>query len=128
MKCLFTNIQKQQNVLKSSLLFKKIQTSRVNNSRILRLKIAKFSGYCFYMKPSIWWNFQICISVPLNIIWSSLLFRLVFSRNAKKTHTDQIILQTFVFCLNWNCSQTFEYSSYKKVFPRYVYHWYYLFR
>ena len=41
-KCLFTNIQKQQNMLKSYLLFK-YKTSRVNDSRILRVKNAKFS-------------------------------------------------------------------------------------
>ena len=65
MKYLFTNIQKQKNMLKSSLLFRKTTTSRVNNSRILRIKNAKFSGYCFYMNLNIWWDFQICISVPL---------------------------------------------------------------
>ena len=43
MKCLFTNIQKRSNMLKSSLLLKKIQTLRVNNSRICRIKNAKFS-------------------------------------------------------------------------------------
>ena len=34
---------------KSSLLFKKIPTSWVNNSRILSIKNANFSGYCLYM-------------------------------------------------------------------------------
>ena len=38
-------------MLKISLLFKILQTSRVNNSRISRIKNAKFSGYCFYMDP-----------------------------------------------------------------------------
>ena len=47
MKCLFANIQKQQNMLKISLLAKKIRTSQVNNSRILRIKNAKFSGIVF---------------------------------------------------------------------------------
>ena len=32
---------------KGSLLFKKIQTSRVNNSTLLRIKNAKLSEYCF---------------------------------------------------------------------------------
>ena len=36
MKCLLTIMQEQQSMLKSSLHFKKIQTSRVNNSIILR--------------------------------------------------------------------------------------------
>ena len=41
------------------------QTSRVNNSRILRIKNAKFCGYCFYMNRNIKGDFQICISVHL---------------------------------------------------------------
>ena len=53
MKCLFTNIQKKLNILKTSLLFVKIQTSQVNNSRILRTNNTKYSGYCFYMNPNI---------------------------------------------------------------------------
>ena len=52
-------------MLKISLLFKKIQTLRVNNSRTLTIKNAKFSGYYLYMNSNIWGNFQICISVPL---------------------------------------------------------------
>ena len=40
--------------------------SRANNSRILRIKNAKFSEYCFYMNTNIQGDFQICISVPLN--------------------------------------------------------------
>ena len=35
---------------------------RVKNLRILRFK--KFLGCCFYMEPSIQWNFKICISIP----------------------------------------------------------------
>ena len=50
-KCLFTNIQKQQNTLKAAYFLRKIQTSRANNSRILRIQNAKFS-YCFYMKQT----------------------------------------------------------------------------
>ena len=52
-------------MLKISLLFKNVQTSRADNSRILTIKIAKFSGYNFYMNTNIYGNFQICISVPL---------------------------------------------------------------
>ena len=50
---------------KIAYFLKKIQTSREHNSRILKAKNAKFSGYCFYMNPNIWGNFQICISAPL---------------------------------------------------------------
>ena len=42
-----------------------LQTLQANNSRILRIKIAKFSGYYFYMNTNILEDFQICISVPL---------------------------------------------------------------
>ena len=53
MKCLFTNIQKQQNMLKISLLFKKNINFLVNNLRILRIQNVKFSQYCFYMNLNI---------------------------------------------------------------------------
>ena len=42
-----------------------LQNSRVNNSRILRIKNAKFSGKYYYMNTKIQGDFQICISVPL---------------------------------------------------------------
>ena len=45
---------------------RKIQVFWVNNSRILRIKNAKLSGYSFHMNPNIQWNFQTCIIVPLN--------------------------------------------------------------
>ena len=54
-------------ILKISLLFKKNKILRVNNSRILTIKNAKFSGYHFYMNLNIWEVFQSRISVPLRI-------------------------------------------------------------
>ena len=53
MKCLFTNTQKQQIILKSCLLFKKKFKLR------WLIKNAKFSEYCFYISPNIERNFQI---------------------------------------------------------------------
>ena len=44
-----------------------MQTLRVNNSKIVTIKNPKLSGYYFYMNLIIWWDFQICISVRLNI-------------------------------------------------------------
>ena len=44
---------------------RKIQILRVNNSRILTIKNAKFSEYYFYMNLNILGDFQFCISVPL---------------------------------------------------------------
>ena len=66
-KSLITNIKRQQNMLKISLLFlRNLQTSLVNNSTIIRIKNAKFSRYRFYINTNIQGDFQICISVPLN--------------------------------------------------------------
>ena len=48
------------------------------------------------------------------------LFGLLFSRNVKKTHVDQIILQAFLLCLKRNVSQIFKSSSCKKVFHKCV--------
>ena len=78
MKCLFTNIQKQKSILKSSLLFKK----NLNYTRILRIKNAKFSGYCFNVNPNIQQNFQIGISAPL--------------KQTPKKHLTNIEIKTFV--------------------------------
>ena len=50
------------------------------------------------------------------------IFGLLCSRNAKKTHTDQSILLTFILCRKRNVSQTLKSSSCKKVFPKCVYH------
>ena len=38
---------------------------------MLRIKKVKFSGYCFYMNPDIWEDFQTFISVPL-IPWNAM--------------------------------------------------------
>ena len=70
--------------------------------------------------------------IRLNIyIWKTMfsspkqhLFGLPFFRIAKKTHIEQIILETFVLCLKWSISQTFKSNRCKKVFPGCVYHWY----
>ena len=49
-------------MLKISLLFKKF-----TNFRIIRIKNAKFSEYCFYMNTNMQGDFEICISVPLSM-------------------------------------------------------------
>ena len=84
---------------------------------------------CFQNKFTFWY-------IRLNIyIWKTkfsshkhCLFGLLFSRNAKKTHTDQSILLTFLLCLKRNVSQTLKSSSCKKVFTKCVYHGYNLLR
>ena len=42
------------------------------------------------------------------------LFGPLFSKNTKKNHTDQSIVQTFLPCLRRNISQTYKSSSCKK--------------
>ena len=51
--------------LKVAYFLRNLRTSRANNSRILKIKNAKFSGYWFYMNTNIKGDFEICISVPL---------------------------------------------------------------
>ena len=60
-------------MLKISLLLRNLETSRANNSRIIRIYNATFSGYCFYINRNIQGDFQICISVPLSGFPSMLL-------------------------------------------------------
>ena len=50
---LFTIIQKQLNMLKLGYFLKNLQTLQANNLRILSIKNATFSGYCFYMNANI---------------------------------------------------------------------------
>ena len=50
-------------MLKIILLLRNLQTSWANNLKILKIKSAEFSGYCFYMNTT--GEFEICISVPL---------------------------------------------------------------
>ena len=58
---------------KVAYFLRKIQTLHGNNSRILRIQNAIFSGYYFYMDTNIWRDFQICISVPLMVIENQCL-------------------------------------------------------
>ena len=60
-------------MIKISNFLRKRQTSSVSISKILRFKNGKFSGYCFYMNPTIKWNFQIYHSVPLIVNKSSTM-------------------------------------------------------
>ena len=65
-KCLFTNIQKQWNVLKINSLFKKFAnfTGKFANSIILKIRNGEFARQCFYINTDIYGDFQIYISVP----------------------------------------------------------------
>ena len=52
---------------KLSYFFRNLQTARAKNSIILKFKEAKFSGYCFHMNTNIQVDFQIYISVPMEL-------------------------------------------------------------
>ena len=67
---------------------------------------------------------NICIQKTKFSSHNQYLFGLLFSRNAKKTCTDQSILWTLLLGLKRNASQTFKSKSCKNVFPKSVYHWY----
>ena len=54
-------------VKKFAYFLRNLQTLRTNNSRIPRIKTAKFSWYCFYMNTNIWGDFQICVRVSLTV-------------------------------------------------------------
>ena len=73
-------------MLKFSLLFKKLQSSRANNARIPRIKNAKFSGYHFYKNKNIWEDFQICIGVPLRFSSGFYLYILLILVNFPGSH------------------------------------------
>ena len=80
-------------MLKISLLFKKF-----TNLRILRINNAKVLGYCFYMNTNISRGFQICISVPLNLLLDvQNIFLAVFLANYflwafRKRHFEKPLL------------------------------------
>ena len=83
----------------------------------------------FRNKFTLWQvRLNICICKTKFTCNKQYYFRLLFSTNAKKTHTDQSILQAFLLCLRINVLQTFKSSSCKNVFPKFVYHWYNLLR
>ena len=52
-------------MLKLAYFLKHLRTSRANKSGTLRIRNAKFSGYCFYMNTHIQRDFQLFISVHL---------------------------------------------------------------
>ena len=68
---------------KLAYFLKNLQTSRANNSRILSIKNAKFSGYCFYININTYRDFQICISVPLITPYKFMSGYLYFPNNVK---------------------------------------------
>ena len=58
---------------KLAYFLRNLQTSRVNNLKTLTTENVKFSRYCFYMNTNTYWDFQVYISVPLNILIFLLL-------------------------------------------------------
>ena len=74
----------------------------MNNSRILTIKNAKFSGYYLYMNLNIWRNFQICINVPLRIDLDDWFHcnGMGYSLIHLKTTCFKINLRSHVNCFN----------------------------
>ena len=65
-KFIYKHSEKIEYVKKLAYFLKNLQTSRPNNLRILSIKSAKLSGYCFYINTNnTKGDFQIFISVPL---------------------------------------------------------------
>ena len=81
-KGLFTNIQKQMNMLKISLLFKKFANFTGQTTRkFLELSLRNFQGIIFIWTQTYWEIFY-CISIPLN--WESSVCRSQIFRKASQ--------------------------------------------
>ena len=106
-------------MLKVSLLFNKFTNFMKNNSRILKIKNVKFSGYCFYMDTCIERDFKICISVPLN---EDRLFTSSFHNNQfgklktkiknSKSKKLKYRKSRTIFVLNYNDVNTWNKKNY----------------
>ena len=87
---------------KVAYIWRKIETSRVNNSRIFRIKNAKFSGYWFYTNPN---------------IYRLLHLMRVITRTHASTRATSLMRaenSTRHFCLWYLLSGTLEWRKWKK--------------
>ena len=106
---------------KLAYFLRNIRTSLVNNSRILRIKNAKCSGYYIYMSPNIYWNSQLCISVPLMITIHILLNFFAFLW-ADICDSNMSVISELVSCLqpfpwqNFTIYAKKEYKMFKRSF------------
>ena len=66
----------------------------MNNSRILTIKNAKFSGYYFYMSFNIWEDFQICISMSLMVL--KLFWK--FWKNSRNSFAMEFLFRKLRAC------------------------------
>ena len=107
-KSLFTNIQKQQKLLKISLLFRKFYKLQGQVTReFLGLRMQSFQGIVFYMSTNTQENFQIFKPQDLpQIIVISTVFGSI--RNIEENISDQkrIILQNLKIRENYKNSKT----------------------
>ena len=81
-----------------------LQISRANNPTVLRIKNEKFLGYCFYMNTNIYWDFQICISVPLIKEYLGAKAVIFLSKNRQKAIHWQNELLMFFHRSSWKGS------------------------
>ena len=68
----------------------------MNNSRIRRVKNAKYLGFCFYMNLNALGDFQICISVPLSSYISKDSLSAVLNIKANIVSRSHF-MQTFIY-------------------------------
>ena len=85
---------------KFAYFLRNLETSRANNSRILMIKVKKFSGSCFYLNTNIYGNFQMYISVPLtNAESHNLKFSLAIRQwNLTEKTVDKINVMVVANC------------------------------
>ena len=96
----------------------KIDGNTANNSKLLF-----FSINLHFVTSN-----QISTFRKLNLPLNQYLLRLLTSRNAKKTQTDQSMPRVFLLCLKRNDPQTFKSGSCKHSFLQCVCYWYSLLR
>ena len=75
------------NMLKISLLFNSLQTSRINNSKMLRIRNAKFAGYCFIWTQSFRQGFKSAlVYLQISLKQTNILTAILLIRSGNVTH------------------------------------------
>ena len=93
-----------EHVKKLAYFSRNLQTSRANNWRILRIKNAKFSGFCFYINRNILRDFQICTSAPLKNVSLPENFRNVLNEWSLSKFLEEEIVNHFK--IKWEVCST----------------------
>ena len=91
---------------------------------IINLHFLTSNQISTFRKP----NLPLSLSLSLSLSLKQYLFRLLTSRNAKKTETDQGMPRVFLLYLKRNDPQTFKSGSCNHSFLQCVCYWYSLLR